>query len=117
MFFANCYRPREEHKSLPRYRLDPPNLLEPYNREDFLAFYKQMTGWAPVLRKLGIKVSWEKRPYSRTSPESGKLERASRIYWTIERPRWKKREDLFTGSGPTAKDLAIMVMSWMADAE
>jgi hypothetical protein len=23
MFFANCFRPREEHKSMPRFRLDP----------------------------------------------------------------------------------------------
>ncbi len=117
MFFANCFRPREEHKSLPRYRLDPPDLLEPYNREDFLTFYKQMTKWAPVLRKLGIKVSWEKHPYSRTPPEGGSPERGSRLHWTIERPRWKKREDLFTDSGLTAKDLTVMVMAWMADAD
>ena len=76
-----------------------------------------MTKWAPVLRKLKIGVSWEKRPYSRTSPETGKLEWGSRLYWTIERPRWKKREDLFTDSGLTATDLTVMVMSWMADTD
>ena len=117
MFFANCFRPREEHGYMPRYWLDPRNLLEPYNREDYRTFYKLMAGWAPVLRKLKIKVSWEKRPYSRTSPESGRLERGSRLYWTIERPRWKKREDLFTDSGLTATDLTVMVMSWMADTD
>lgn len=117
MFFANYFRLREEHKSMPRYRLDPPHLLEPYNREDFLTFYKQMTGWVPILRKLKIKVSWEKRPYSRTSPESGRLQRGTRIYWTIERPRWKKRKDLFTNANRNATHLTIMVMSWMSDTD
>ena len=117
MFFANCFRPREEHKSLPRYRLDPPDLLEPGNREGFQIFYERMTGWASALRELGIKVSWERRPYLRTPPEGGSPERGSRLYWTIERPRWKKREDLFVDSGLTAKDLTVMVMAWMADVD
>lgn len=93
-FFANRFRPEEEHKNYAVFDFDPPNLIDPITRDDYLLFHEQIRRWAGVLGEVRIKISKEKRPFSRTSPESGKVERHSRTYWTIEAPRWKK-PDLF----------------------
>jgi hypothetical protein len=116
MFFANCFRPREEHRSTPYFPCNPPNLLSPLGREDYILFHRQMKRWAPVLRELRIKVSQYKHTYSYTSRESGKVEQHSRTYWRIEAPRWKK-PDYIGDPNISALDLSIMVASWIAPTE
>jgi hypothetical protein len=113
MFFADCFRP-EEHRSEPCFDSDRPFLLYPHDREGYLAFHKQMSKWAPVLKELGIGVSRRKQAKSYRSPKSGEVERRTTTRWTIEAPRWKKRDDLFVNPGVPAKDLVVMVHSWIA---
>ncbi len=113
-FFANCFRPQEEHRSMPWFDSDPPDVLYPNDREGYLAFHKQMSKWAPVLKELRIGVSRRKQYKSYRSRESGEVERRATTRWTIEAPRWKKRDDLFVNPGVPAKDLIVMVHSWIA---
>jgi hypothetical protein len=55
--------------------------------KDHLVFFKMMKKWAPILKEVRIKISWEKRT---TSPKPYiKIEHPPKIYWTIEAPRWE----------------------------
>lgn len=112
-FLANLFRPEERHGYEVGACFYPPNLLDPLTREDYIVFHKQMRRSARVLKEFRITVSWQKRPYSRRSPESGRREPGSRTYWTIERPRWRK-PDLIMNPDIPARDLPILIASWLA---
>lgn len=113
MYFIDCFRPEEEHRSLPDFHFDPPGLLEPWHREDYITFHQQMKRWAPVLREYGIKISLQKRPFRWISPEGDKSELRERTCWPIEAPRWKKPDDLFMDSRKV-RNLPITVAAWIA---
>jgi hypothetical protein len=119
MFFANCFRPPEEHTKHLYFSCDTYALLYPMSREDYMRFHKRLRSWAPFLQQEArIKVTWEKRKatVSRRFAE-GETEVVERTYWTIESPRWKKREDLFANPGVSAKELGMMVAMWLAPSE
>lgn len=114
---ANCFRPEEEHRQPFRLRSNTPDLADLWDRGDYFAFHERMRRCAPVLRELKIKVSWQKRPYFHRPAGGGEAERRSRTYWTIESPRWKGREDLSVCSTIPARELPIVVASWIAAAK
>ena len=114
MFFANCFRPEEEFGYQPWFDSDRPFLLYPYNREGYLTFRRAMDKWVPALKELRIKVSRQKQTKPYRSPKTSEVERRLTTRWTIGAPRWKKRDDLFIDPGLSAKELGIMVNSWIA---
>jgi hypothetical protein len=116
MFFANCFRPREEQGLEPYYPYDPPDLLDPSRREDYITLHRQMRRCAHVLREWRIKVSKQKHTYRYTPRETGRAEQRSKTYWTIEAPRWKK-PDLIGDPNISARELSLMVLSWLMPVE
>jgi hypothetical protein len=91
IFFANDFRPPEEHKRHLDFGCDTSHLLFPISRDDYVRFHKRLQSWAPFLREMRIGVSWEKRDATVPSRLVGvETEVVKRTYWTIEAPRWKK---------------------------
>ncbi len=111
---ANAFRPAERPEAQPGFGFDPPGVLDPSGRAGYLAFHRAMGRWAPVLAGFGIRVGRQKYVRSCWSRETGELERRLTTRWTIVAPRWKKCDDLFIDPAVSAKDLAIMVNSWIA---
>jgi hypothetical protein len=87
-YIANDFRPPEKHRFYHIVDYDPPDLLDPITREDYVLFHKRMRSWAKVLKEEKIGVSWERRD---TLPGTNiKIDGPPKTYWTIEAPNWKK---------------------------
>jgi len=114
--FANCFRPREEHRYEVYTLFESNDLIYPSSREDYITFHRQMKRCSRVLKEWRIKVSKEKHPYAYTSRESGKVEQRSMTYWTIESPRWEK-PNLFGNPNISARELSIMVALWVTSTD
>jgi hypothetical protein len=111
---AKTFRPADRHEDWPAFDFDPPDVLYPSGRADYLAFHRAMGRWAPALAEFGVRIGRQKYATPSRPRETGKAGRRSTTLWTIEAPRWKKRDELFRYSGAPSKDLTVLVNSWIA---
>jgi hypothetical protein len=113
---ANCFRPREEHRYAVYTLFDTSPPIDPSSREDYITFHRQMRRCAGVLEEWRIKVSKQRHTYSYTPSDGGRVEQRSTTYWTVEAPRWEKPE-IIGDPNISARELSIMVLSWLMPAE
>jgi hypothetical protein len=111
---AKTFRPADRHEDWPAFDFDPPDVLYPSGRADYLAFHRAMGRWTPALAEFGVRIGRQKYATPYRSRKTGEIERRMTTRWTIEAPRWKKRDDLFVDPDVSARDLNVMVNSWIA---
>jgi hypothetical protein len=111
---AKTFRPADRHEDRPAFGFDPPDVLHPSGRAGYLGFHRALGRWTPALAEFGVRIGRQKDATPYRPHETGEAGQRSTTRWTIEAPRWKKRDELFRYNGAPSKDLTVLVNSWIA---
>ena len=97
MVFLDMTRPEGVEGIDPSPSSLPWYMMDPRGAEDHRAFEGEMRKWAPILREVGIGLTWERRASPPGVPASFGKGRRTKTWWTVEAPYWKKPDLDFTG--------------------